>query len=31
MPMSETFFAHAFGMVTDRFGITWMVIAPKPM
>uniref|UniRef100_A0A540V7Q1 VOC family protein n=1 Tax=Litorilinea aerophila TaxID=1204385 RepID=A0A540V7Q1_9CHLR len=31
MPMSETFFANAFGMVTDRFGITWMVIAPKPM
>lgn len=31
MPMAETFFANAFGMVTDRFGITWMVIAPKPM
>jgi len=31
MPMSETFFANAFGMVTDRFGITWMVIAPKPV
>jgi len=29
--LSETFFANAFGMVTDRFGITWMVIAPKPM
>jgi len=31
MPMSETFFANAFGMVVDRFGVMWMVIAPKPM
>lgn len=30
MPMSETFFAHAFGMVVDRFGVSWMVINPKP-
>ncbi|MGH9393033.1 MAG: VOC family protein [Terriglobales bacterium] len=29
MPLSETFFAHSFGMVTDRFGTPWMVIAPK--
>lgn len=31
MPLEETFFAHSFGMVTDRFGTPWMVIAPKPM
>lgn len=30
MPMSETFFAHSFGMVADRFGVSWMVINPKP-
>ena len=26
-PLTETFFADAFGMVTDRFGLSWMVIA----
>jgi PhnB protein len=25
MPLEETFFAHRFGAVTDRFGIDWMV------
>lgn len=29
MPMGETFFAHRFGMVTDQFGIPWMVIHQK--
>ena len=30
MPLSETFFAQSFGMVTDKFGVGWMVIAgPK--
>jgi PhnB protein len=29
MPMSETFFAHRFGMVADKFGVNWMVLAPK--
>lgn len=29
MPMSKTFFAAAFGMVGDRFGVSWMVIAGK--
>ncbi len=29
MPMTETFFAHRFGMVTDQFGIPWMVIHQK--
>jgi PhnB protein len=29
-PLSETFFAKAFGMVTDKFGVAWMIIAgPK--
>ena len=26
MPMSKTFFASKFGMVKDRFGVTWMVL-----
>lgn len=30
MPFSETFFARAFGVVADKFGLSWMVIAgPK--
>jgi PhnB protein len=30
MPIGETFFAKSFGMVADRFGVHWMVIAePK--
>ena len=29
MPMSETFFAHRFGMVADKFGVAWMVLNPK--
>ncbi len=27
MPLAKTFFASAFGMVADRFGVSWMVIA----
>jgi PhnB protein len=26
MPLTKTFFAPKFGMVTDRFGIGWMVM-----
>ena len=26
-PLSKTFFASKFGMVTDRFGVLWMVIS----
>lgn len=26
MPLASTFFATSFGMVIDRFGVTWMVI-----
>jgi len=30
MPLGKTFFASRFGMVADRFGVGWMVIAgPK--
>ena len=25
MPMAETFWAHRFGMLTDQFGVPWMV------
>jgi len=28
MPMSKTFFSPRFGMVTDKFGVGWMVIVP---
>lgn len=27
MPLSKTFFAPSFGMLNDRFGVHWMVIA----
>jgi uncharacterized glyoxalase superfamily protein PhnB len=27
MPLMPTFFASRFGMVADRFGVTWTVIA----
>jgi PhnB protein len=27
MPMEKTFFAKRFGMVADKFGVSWMVIA----
>ena len=29
MPLSKTFFASRFGMVADRFGVPWMIIAGK--
>ena len=25
MPLQQTFWARAFGMLTDRFGVSWMV------
>jgi PhnB protein len=27
MPLAKTFFSPRFGMVVDRFGISWMIIA----
>jgi PhnB protein len=29
MPLGKTFFSPSFGMVADRFGVGWMVIAPQ--
>lgn len=29
MPLGKTFFAEQFGGVTDRFGVSWMVIVPS--
>ncbi len=28
MPLGRSFFSAAFGMVADRFGVLWMVVAP---
>lgn len=31
MPLAETFWAKSFGMLTDKFGIPWMINCEKPM
>ncbi|HEX5324532.1 MAG TPA: VOC family protein [Capsulimonadaceae bacterium] len=31
MPIEETFFAHRFAMLKDKFGTPWMVICEKQM
>ena len=28
MPLGKTFFSPSFGMVADRFGVSWMVFVP---
>jgi PhnB protein len=28
MPLAKTFFSPSFGMVADRFGVSWMIIVP---
>lgn len=28
MPLTKTFFSPRFGMVADRFGVSWMIIVP---
>jgi PhnB protein len=28
MPLTQTFYSPSFGMVTDRFGVLWMIIVP---
>jgi PhnB protein len=28
MPMEKTFFSPRFGMVADKFGVGWMIMAP---
>lgn len=30
MPLARTFFSPAFGMLTDRFGVAWMVLVEQP-
>jgi PhnB protein len=30
MPLEPSFFASSFGMVVDRFGVSWMIIVSKP-
>ena len=30
MPLTKTFWSPCYGMVTDRFGIGWMVMVPGP-
>lgn len=30
MPLDKTFWSPCFGMLTDRFGLGWMVIVPPP-
>jgi PhnB protein len=30
MPLTETFFSPGFGLVADRFGVTWMVVVEQP-
>jgi PhnB protein len=29
MPIGRTFFSPRFGMVADRFGVSWMVVVPQ--
>jgi PhnB protein len=29
MPLCETFFADKFGMVADKFGVSWLLLAAK--
>ena len=31
MPMEETFYAHRFAMMRDRFGTSWMLLHEKPL
>ena len=30
MPLAKTFFSPRFGMVADRFGVSWMVLVRSP-
>lgn len=31
MPLTKTFYSPSFGMVADKFGVSWMVIVPGDM
>ena len=30
VPLMKTFFSPSFGMVADRFGVSWMVVVAQP-
>ena len=30
MPLAKTFYSPRFGMVTDRFGVSWMIYVEQP-
>jgi PhnB protein len=30
MPLTKTFFSPRFGMVADRFGVSWMILVAPP-
>jgi PhnB protein len=30
MPLTKTFWSPCYGMLTDRFGVAWMVMVPGP-
>lgn len=29
MPLAKTFFSSSFGTLTDRFGVSWMIVGPE--
>lgn len=29
MPLAKTFYSPSFGMVTDQFGVAWMIMVPQ--
>jgi PhnB protein len=29
MPLTKTFWSPCYGMLTDRFGLSWMVMVPQ--
>ena len=31
MPLAKTFYSPRFGVVADKFGVSWMVIVPQKM
>jgi PhnB protein len=31
MPLVKTFWSPCFGMLTDKFNVSWMVMVPGPM